>query len=67
LNGVPRGYTEFFEALADEDHERHDQFIEWIGEDYDPENLDNNEINEALAKLAPLRATKAPKPRKPRS
>jgi hypothetical protein len=64
--GGPWGYAEFLEALADEDHERHDEFIEWIGEDYDPENFDKNEINAALAKLAPWRATKAPKPRKPR-
>ena len=33
------GYAEYLEALADQKHERHEEFIEWSGP-FDPENFD---------------------------
>jgi hypothetical protein len=33
------GYAEFLEALADPEHERHDEFLEWTGP-FDPEEFD---------------------------
>jgi hypothetical protein len=34
------GYAEFVEAMADPDHERHGEFLEWIGGQFDPEAFD---------------------------
>jgi hypothetical protein len=34
------GYEEFLEAMADPDHERHEEFREWIGGRFDPEAFD---------------------------
>ncbi len=34
--GGPWGYAEMLEAIADLDHERHDEICEWLGEGYDP-------------------------------
>lgn len=42
------GYTEFLEAIADPNHKEHDEYLEWIGGDFDPETFDLDEINELL-------------------
>lgn len=42
------GYAEFLEAIADPEHERHDEFLEWIGGDFDPEAFDLVAINQAM-------------------
>lgn len=34
------GYAEFLEAMANRSHERHSEFIEWIGGPFDPEQFD---------------------------
>ncbi|MGH9184303.1 MAG: plasmid pRiA4b ORF-3 family protein, partial [Acidimicrobiales bacterium] len=34
------GYEVFLAALADPDHDEHDQFLEWVGGEFDPEHLD---------------------------
>jgi hypothetical protein len=54
--GGPWGYADLLEAIADEDHENHEELTEWAGENFDPEHFDKDEINAALAKLAPKRA-----------
>jgi hypothetical protein len=59
--GGPWGYAELLEAIADEDHERHEELSEWAGADFDPENFDQAAINKALAKLAPRQAAKSAK------
>nr|WP_323130553.1 hypothetical protein [Sinorhizobium medicae] len=39
--GGPWGYQEFREALANKNHERHDELVEWWGSaDYDPAAID---------------------------
>ncbi len=38
--GGPPGYAEFLNAVADPDHERHDEFLTWIGGTFDPEEFD---------------------------
>ncbi|WP_244496157.1 plasmid pRiA4b ORF-3 family protein [Ensifer sp. Root31] len=43
--GGPWGYEEFREALANKNHERHDELVEWWGNDptaIDAANLRNN-------------------------
>ena len=42
------GYEEFLEAVADENHEDHADMLEWVGGDFDPEQVDLAEINEWL-------------------
>ena len=45
------GYYYFLEAIADPDHEEHDEYLEWIGGEFDPEAFDLEEINQALRAL----------------
>jgi hypothetical protein len=41
------GYDEFLQALADPDHERHEEFMEWAGP-FDPEEFDPKEVTKYL-------------------
>jgi hypothetical protein len=43
------GYYEMLEALADPDHERHEELLEWLGGGFDPDALDLEEANAVLA------------------
>ena len=45
------GYGYFLEAIHDPDHPEHEEFLEWIGGDFDPEAFDLAEVNEALQRL----------------
>jgi len=38
------GYEEFLEAIADPDHELHDEMLEWVGGEFDPERFDPEEV-----------------------
>jgi hypothetical protein len=42
------GYYEFLAAIRDPKHERHDEFVEWAGEDFDPNAFNIEETNKAL-------------------
>ena len=42
------GYADFLAALQDEEHEEHDSYLEWVGDEFDPEAMDLGEINQAL-------------------
>lgn len=44
------GYYDMLEVLKDPKHERYEELSEWIGNDFDPERFDIDEINAALAK-----------------
>jgi len=46
--GFP-GYLELLEALADPDHERHEELRTWVGGEYDPEQFDIDQTNAAFA------------------
>lgn len=50
--GGPPGYAEFLEAIADPDHERHDELTEWYDADFDPNAVNVPAIRERLGKLA---------------
>lgn len=43
------GYSHLLEVIADPKHEEHDDLIEWLNDDFDPEALDIDEVNEMLA------------------
>ena len=42
------GYMEFLEAIRDPSHESHEELLDWIGGDFDPEAFDVNLVNECL-------------------
>ena len=44
--GGSMGYYEMLEALADPNHDRYDEYVEWLGEDFDPEEVNLTEIND---------------------
>ena len=42
------GYEEFLEAIRDPGHERHEELLDWIGGDFDPETFDASRVTAAL-------------------
>lgn len=38
------GYEEKFDILKDKTHEEYEETIEWLGDDFDPEHFDVNEV-----------------------
>jgi hypothetical protein len=45
------GYYMFLEAIQDPEHPEHEDYLEWIGGEFDPEAFDLDEANEALRAL----------------
>ena len=45
------GYEELVEAIQDADHPEQEGYLEWVGDEFDPEAFDLDEINEALRDL----------------
>ena len=45
------GYEMFLEAIRDPDHPEHEDYLEWIGGEFDPEAFDLEEMNEALSEM----------------
>ena len=43
------GYHELLEVIEDTNHPEHEEMLEWLGEGFDPEAFDIQEINELLA------------------
>jgi pRiA4b ORF-3-like protein len=41
-------YGDFVEAVQDPEHERHEELLEWLGEEFDPEKFDLAEVNKQL-------------------
>jgi hypothetical protein len=62
--GGPWGYAEYLEAMADPNHERHAEMVDWRGPDFDPKVVDVAGIEKNLAKLA--RRWSRPKSKRPR-
>jgi hypothetical protein len=42
------GYDTFLEAIKDPTHPEHEEYLDWIGGDFDPEAFDLNEANARL-------------------
>lgn len=42
------GYAEFLLAIRDPEHEEHESYVEWIGEEYDPENFNIAKATRAM-------------------
>jgi hypothetical protein len=49
--GGTGGYRDFVEAIADPDHEEHDDYVGWIGRYFDPEAFDLAIVNAALQRV----------------
>src|SRR5712692_4367244 len=47
VGGIP-GYQDFLEALKDANHPEHEEYLDWIGGDFDPEAFDVTEPNGLL-------------------
>ncbi len=45
------GYDSFLEAIRDPDHPEHEDYLEWVGGEFDPEVFDLDEVNAALRAL----------------
>jgi hypothetical protein len=45
------GYEDFLEAIGDPGHEQHDSYLEWVDDEFDPEEFNLDEINQALQRL----------------
>ena len=43
------GYYDMLNAIADPDHEMHEELSEWVGEDFDPEAFDRDQVNAIFA------------------
>jgi len=57
--GIP-GFYNLLDALADPNHEQHEEMRNWIGDEFDPQDFSVDTVNQ---KLAPRpRAAKSPKP-----
>lgn len=45
------GYADFLEAIADPEHPEHEELLEWVGGEFDPEQFEIAEANAALGSL----------------
>jgi hypothetical protein len=48
------GYADFLEAIANPDHEEHDECLEWIGGEFDPDKFDVKSFDDALECLTEM-------------
>ena len=46
------GYEYFVEAIKDPNHPERDDLLEWIGDDFDPEAFDLDELNDTLQRFS---------------
>ena len=46
--GGAGGYEMFLDIMANPSHPEYEDMVEWIGEEFDPEHFDPNEVNELL-------------------
>lgn len=42
------GYDDFLEAISNPKHPEHDEMLEWVGGDFDPERFNLNVVNAGL-------------------
>jgi hypothetical protein len=46
--GGPYGYTELRRAIRGLSHPEHEDMLEWIGDEFDPDNFDLQDVNRKL-------------------
>lgn len=50
VGGIP-GYEDFLEAINDPKHPEHEEYLEWIGGEFDPDAFDLDKVNRRLRAL----------------
>jgi len=53
------GYVRFLEAIRDPADDEHEEYMEWVGEEFDPEAFDLAEVNARLRRLGRGRGTES--------
>jgi hypothetical protein len=61
--GGPWGYREFLDAIADPNHQEHAERLQWIGRNFDPNDVDAETLAQAVHGLA-KKSTRGPSARK---
>jgi hypothetical protein len=62
LSGPPEdcgglgGFYNLLEAIADPEHEQHEELQDWVGEDFDPTSFSMDAVNRQLARLQQRRS-----------
>jgi|GEM_PF-146538 len=54
------GYENFLKAITDPNHKEHDEYMEWSGGSFDPEEFDLTEVNELLRDVRSARGRRTP-------
>jgi hypothetical protein len=49
--GGPWAYPDFVEAISHPDHPRHEELLEWVGGEFDPERFDLESVNHGLRRM----------------
>lgn len=49
--GGPWSYSDFVEAVGNPDHRRHDELLEWVGGEFNPERFDREAVNNELRRM----------------
>ena len=49
--GGPWSYPEFMEAISNPDHRSHEEMLEWVGGEFDPERFDRDAVNGELRRM----------------
>ncbi|MDD2637416.1 MAG: plasmid pRiA4b ORF-3 family protein, partial [Methanothrix sp.] len=44
-------YEEFVEAISNPDHPEHEEYLDWVGGNFDPEKFDLEAINRELGRM----------------
>ena len=48
------GYANFVAAIRDPDHEEHDEYLDWIGGEFDPEKFNREEFDNVLTHISEI-------------
>jgi Plasmid pRiA4b ORF-3-like protein len=49
--GGPWAYPDFVETISNPDHQRHEETLEWVGGEFDPEKFDLKAVNSELLRM----------------
>jgi len=49
--GGPWAYPGLVEAISNPDHRRHEEVLEWVGGEFDPERFDRDAVNGELRRM----------------
>jgi Plasmid pRiA4b ORF-3-like protein len=55
------GYASFLDTIQDPQHPEHEEMLEWVGGEFDPEAFDLDEVNRALQHLTESEVKRRPR------